>query len=288
MAATVQAIPALSRIESLVREITINAEFFYAADGVRLNLLRAAPSQEVRDSKATVLLIPGWCMPATVWRETMLALAPHHEVLALDPRGQGESEVPASGYHIDQRADDLARCIDRFERVVLVAWSLGALESLHYLYRHGEEKIAGLVLVDSSIGEDPPPAAAVGFREAFRSDRGKAMQSFIRAMFASLRPEPEIASLCERALRMPLEASLALFPSHLPREHWRAIARGVRAPLLYAVTSQFVEQGQNLLAARPGTKIEIFENAGHALFIDEADRFQRMMQEFILETRRDG
>ncbi len=266
----------------------INAEYFLAPDGARLNLLRAGRSQDVCDSKMTVLLVPGWCMPATIWRETMLALAMHHEVIAFDPRGQGESEVPAMGYQIDQRADDLALCIDRFERVILVAWSLGALESLHYLYRHGEAKIAGLVLVDSSVGEDPPSAVATGFREEFRSDRNKAMERFVRAMFVSVRPESEIGSLCENALRMPLEASLALFPSHLPREHWRAIARGVRVPMLYTATLQFAEQARNLMNARPETKVEIFENAGHALFIDEAERFRRVILRFIMESCRAG
>jgi pimeloyl-ACP methyl ester carboxylesterase len=79
---------------------------------------------------------------------------------------------------------------------------------------------------------------------------------------------------------MPLEASLALFPSDVPREHWRGIARALRAPLLYAVTPQFAAQAENLKKARPATQVEIFAEAGHALFVDEPGRFNRLLADF--------
>lgn len=263
----------------------IKSDALLTADGVRLNLLRAGPADGADSSKAVVLLIPGWCMPATIWRETMLALAPNSEVIAIDPRGQGASDIPGSGYHIDQRADDIAQCvahsIDPSAQVVMVGWSLGALEALHYVQRHGEAKLKGLVLVDSSVGEEPAIPAAQGFRDELRSDRRGTIERFVRAMFRSSRPEAEIADLTGQALRLPLEASLALFPSHVPREHWRGIARTLRAPLLYTVTPQFAAQAENLKNARPATSVEIFAEAGHALFVDEPGRFNQLLTEFV-------
>jgi non-heme chloroperoxidase len=252
-----------------------------ASDGVVLNQLRAVCDNPAARPGAVVVLIPGWCMPAAIWRDTMLALAARHEVIALDPRGQGDSEIPVHGYHIDQRADDLARCVNQFDRVVMVAWSLGALEALHYVHRHGEFRLAGLAIVDSSVGEDPAIPAAKAFREELATDRGGAVERFVRAMFHSPRSEADIADLTRSALQMPLEASLALFPRHLPREHWRGLARGLRAPLLYAVTPQFKEQAENLQRARPATRVEIFPDAGHALFLDETARFNALLEGFI-------
>jgi len=267
----------------MAHQSTIKSDALLTTDGVRLNLLQAAPAVHV--SKAVVVLIPGWCMPATIWRETMLALAPGREVIAIDPRGQGDSDIPEHGYHIDQRADDIAQCIAHCigprARIVLVGWSLGALEALHYVRRHGEAKLAGLVLVDSSVGEDPPVPAAQGFRDELRADRRGTMERFVRAMFHSTRPEAQIAHLAALSLRMPLEASLALFPTHLPREHWRGITRTLRAPLLYAVTPQFAAQADNLKKARPATRVEIFAGAGHALFVDEPDNFNRLLAGFV-------
>ena len=51
-------------------------------------------------------------------------------------------------------------------------------------------------------------------------------------------------------------------------------------PLLYVVTPQFAAQARNLKKNRPGTRIEIFERAGHALFIDEPERFNALIGNF--------
>ena len=115
--------------KSLAHAGMIKADCLRTTDGVRLNLLRAGPAGVANPLNAVVVLIPGWCMPAAIWRETILALAPRHDVLAMDPRGQGDSDIPGHGYHIDQRADDIAQCLEPFASVVLVGWSLGALEA---------------------------------------------------------------------------------------------------------------------------------------------------------------
>ena len=41
--------------------------------------------------------------------------------------------------------------------VVVVGWSLGVLDTLAYVHTHGDALIAGLVLVDNSVGEEPAP-----------------------------------------------------------------------------------------------------------------------------------
>lgn len=198
---------------------------------------------------------------------------------ALDPRGQGRSQVAPSGYTADRRTEDIAEFVARYPRVVLVGWSLGALEGLHYIRAHGDTKLAGLVLVDSSVGEPPAPPAS-DFRGALERDRARALDEFVRAMFRTPRSEAEIAQLTADALRLPLAASLALLSYPYPREHWRAAAHAVQAPLLYVVTPQFAEQAQNLKRNRPQTETVVFERAGHALFVDEPERFNALLEEF--------
>ena len=80
---------------------------------------------------------------------------------------------------------------------------------------------------------------------------------------------------------MPLEASIDLLSYPFPREHWRDVARAFRKPLLYVVTPQFAEQAQNLKRNRRGTRIEIFADAGHALFVDEPQRFNALLDDFL-------
>lgn len=66
-----------------------------------------------------------------------------------DRRGHGRSDRPATGYDIDTMADDLAAVIDHFglHEATLVAHSLGSKEAIRYLTRHGDSRIARLVLI---------------------------------------------------------------------------------------------------------------------------------------------
>lgn len=263
----------------------IRSATFTTSDGVRLHVVEATPRGPDGAGAATmpvVALVPGWSMPAHIWQPQLAALGASRHVAALDPRGQGESEIPERGFNIERRAADVREFVARYGRVVLVGWSLGALEALQYVHRYGDAALEALVLIDSSVGEDPPPPATQ-FIEALQQDRRATIETFVREMFSSPRTALEVDPLVDAALRMPLEASLSLFPRGVPREHWRDIARAFSKPLLYVVTEQFAAQAQNLLRNRPGTRIEVFEAAGHALFVDEPDRFNRLLVAFVDE-----
>lgn len=259
--------------------VVISSHFFRTSDGARLHYLQARPSA-TGGTAQVIVLVPGWSMPASLWRAQLRSLGRRHRVIALDPRGQGQSAVPADGFHIDRRADDLHELMSAHDRVVLVGWSLGALEVLQYIHRHGAGKLSALVLVDSSVGEGQAGSPS-RFPEELRRNRRATLTEFVKAIFKTPRSAGEIKSLVDGAMRLPLEASLSLFPSSVPREHWRDTVQGYSGPLLYAVTPQFSEQARQLRSNRPGTRIEMFDKAGHALFVDEAERFNRLLGDFI-------
>ena len=265
----------------------IQSASFVTSDGVRLHVLESCPRDKgaaIRTDRTTVAFVPGWSMPAEIWRAQLAELGAAHCVAALDPRGQGQSDVAAGGYTIERRAEDVGEFVARYSRVVLVGWSLGALEALQYVNRHGTAGVDGLVLVDISVGEDPAPPPANDFFDALKRDRRAAIEDFVRGSFRSPRDAAEIAALTDAALRMPLEASLSLFPRSLPRTHWRGIVRSFPKPMLYAVSDQYAEQAQNLKRHRPETRVAVFEDAGHALFVDEAARFNALLAKFVSET----
>ena len=273
----------------------IRVSGFTTSDGVRLNVLEASPAPGTAgaagEDAPVLAFIPGWSMPASIWQAQLAEFGTRFRVAALDPRGQGDSEVPAHGYSIERRAEDLHEFISRYPKVLIVAWSLGALEALHYLHRHGEASVAGMVIVDSSVGEEPAPARpekGKGFVAELRRDRVQAVEGFMQAIFLRPQPRERIEALRDSALRMPLEASISLFPSKMPRAHWRSATHGFSRPLLYVVTRQFAGQGTNLRKNRRGTKVVLFREAGHALFVDEPERFNRLLDEFADRVMRAG
>jgi len=260
----------------------IRSSFFVTSDGVRLHVLEAGQGEA---GSPVIAFVNGWAMPASLWRTQLATLGTRYRVAALDSRGQGESEIAASGYAIDRRAEDVREFIARYPSVLLVGWSLGALESLQYVQRNGETRLAGLVLVDSSVGEDPAPPPGGSFLADLRRDRRATVEAFVRAVFGPSLSDADLAALTQSALRMPLEASLSVFPSAVPREQWRTITRGFSKPLLYAVTPQFAAQAESLKKQRPATRVEVFASAGHALFVDEPARFASLLRTFITEHK---
>jgi microsomal epoxide hydrolase len=252
---------------------------FQTSDGITLSLLQAG-QQHAQENNLQIAFIPGWSMPASLWQGQLEHLGKTYYVLALDPRGQGQSDIPAGGYTAERRATDLHEFLQPLSHILLVGWSLGALEALQYVQMFGTGRLAGLVLVDSSVGEEPAPPPGGTFKQRLRAEREKMIEEFVRAIFAKPQSEPAIQALIEGAKRMGLEDSLALLSYPFERTHWRQIARGFDKPLLYIVTPQFAEQAANLQKNRPGTHVEVFTGAGHALFVDEPERFNALIDTF--------
>jgi non-heme chloroperoxidase len=254
------------------------------SDGVNLSYLEAG-REYAGKKKLAIALIPGWSMPAVIWRQQVEAFGQNYHTQALDPRGQGESDVPTAGYTAERRAADIREFLQPLSNVLLIGWSLGAIESLQYVHMFGADRLAGLVLVDSSVGEQPAPAPGGTFKQHLREDRDKTLDEFMRAIFAKPRSEAETSELVRAAKKMALEDSLALLEYPFERIHWRRITRAFKKPLLYAVTPQFEAQAGNLKKNRPGTQVEPFKQAGHALFADEPERFNALIEKFAKQLK---
>jgi len=252
---------------------------FQTSDGVTLSVLETG--REHAGRAITIACVPGWSMPASLWQRQLEDFGRLYHTLALDPRGQGESQVPSFGYTAERRATDLNEFLQPRSNVVLIGWSLGALESLQYVDMFGSRRLAGLILVDSSVGEEPPPPPSGLFKKRLRENRGETLTEFVQAIFRKPRPEPEIDALVRGAERMKLEDSLALLSYPFERSHWKRIVHEFDRPLLYVVTPQFEQQAHNLRKNRPATQIEVFKGAGHALFVDEPQRFNALILSFV-------
>ena len=249
------------------------------SDDVELSVLEAG-REHAGSEKLKIVMVPGWSMPASIWQHQLDAFGRSYHTLAIDPRGQGKSQVPADGFTAERRASDIKELLDPLNNVLLIGWSLGAIESLQYVYMYGPGRLAGMVLVDSSVGEEPAPPPGDTFLQALREDRDKSLDGFVRAIFKTARSDAEVAAMVEEAKRMSVDQSIALLSYPFPRTHWKDIAHAFTKPLLYVVTPQFAEQAANLQKHRPGTEVEVFTEAGHTLFVDEPERFNALIRKF--------
>ncbi len=258
------------------------SRFLTTSDGVRLHYLDAGRGR-------AVLFVPGWSMPAFIWQPQIAALSPRWRTVAMDPRSQGRSQVARSGHEPTRRGRDIGEMIERLgaERVVLVGWSLGVLDSLAYLQSQGDRRIAGLVLVDNSIGEGtPPPPRPSTFFASLRRNREAHLRAFVSGMYATPQQPAYLDSVTRATLHTPLEAQIQLLSYPRPREYWRDAVYSTRRPVLYAVRPRFAEQASALQRSHADATIAIFEDAGHALFVDRAERFNALLEDFCMRKAR--
>ena len=256
---------------------TAQDRFFTTSDKVRLHYIEAGRGR-------TVVLVPGWSMPAWIFERQIADLARTYRVIAFDPRGQGDSEIPAVGYDPARRGQDIAELLTAIgpESAVIVAWSLGVLDTLAYVHTHGDTKIAGLVLVDNSVGEDPPPAPpAHPTRPGPRLPRDVMMRNFVRGMFHHPPPQPWLDRLTATTLRLPLPAANALLAYPVPRTYWKEALYATTRPILYLVRPKFAGQAGNVAAHHRTAETAVWQDVGHALFVDQASRFNALLRDFI-------
>ena len=89
------------------------------------------------------------------------------------------------------------------------------------------------------------------------------------------------ARLTEQALRMSVDDERRLRAYDAPRTYWRDAVHSTESPVLYVVRPNFREQGDILVRTHPNARMEVFETAGHALFVDEPDRFNALLIDFL-------
>lgn len=253
---------------------------FTTSDGVQLHYLEAG-------SGPAIVFVPGWTMPAEIWSEQIQEFSKRYRVVALDPRSQGRSEKVTEGHYPERRARDVYELVQQLglEPAVLVGWSLGVPELLTYVDQFGTESIESLVLVDGFIGADHDPAAPNPLRGMLRAvhvDRKAHAAAFVRSMFRSARSEEYLIWLTDASLETPTNTAFVLL-GHLMVSNgdWRGALEKVDRPLLYIVTAQLAGQAEMVKARLPEAQVEVFERAGHALFIDEAERFNRLLEAFL-------
>ncbi|MDE8349828.1 MAG: alpha/beta hydrolase [Acidocella sp.] len=251
--------------------------YFTTSDNVRLHYDEAGPK-----SAPTIILVPGWTIPAWIFAPQIHAFAAHYHVIAFDPRAQGASQIAPNGYNQDRRGQDIAELITHLgaSKVIIIGWSLGVLDTLAYIHTSGDSRIAALVLVDNSVGENPPPAPSSQHHH-YPTEHTAFMRAFIPGMFQTHQAPAYLNRLINACLRVPANDARLLLAYPVPRTYWREALFSTSVPVLYIVRPHLTGQAQNLALDRPNSQTALFPKAGHALFVDEPAKFNALVINFI-------
>jgi pimeloyl-ACP methyl ester carboxylesterase len=255
----------------------------------------------------TILLIHGMAGSSRTWRAVMPTLAQHYQVLAPDLVGHGSSEKPPGDYSLGAFASGLRDLMDVLDvdRATVVGQSLGGGVAMQFAYQF-PERCTRLVLVSSGgLGREVSwmlralslPGSELVLpvvAPAFVRERGNAISVWLR----------DHGVKSQRAAEM-WQAYISLSQP----ENRRAFLRTLRAVVdpggqavdasdrLYLTESMptLIIWGDNdkiipvahahtAHAALPGSRLEIFEGAGHFPQVEAPEQFVDVVVDFIEST----
>ena len=256
------------------------SKFVTTSDGVRIHCLEkgAGPS---------ILFVPGWTMPAEIWEPQIVYFSKKCRVVAMDPRSQGRSSNSAEGNYPTMRARDIKAVVDQLKLapVLLVGWSLGVPEVIAYADQFGTDTLKGLVLVDGRAGDDFVLERTPGFLrlvDAYQRDRVAVTSEFVRSMYKTPQTEAYLSRITASALRTPTNTAVTLLMGLLTADFRPALAK-IDKPTLICTAGHAADHAMKLEMQKQiaGAKLETFDQAGHALFVDEPERFNKLVDELL-------
>ncbi|MFF2523013.1 alpha/beta fold hydrolase [Streptomyces liangshanensis] len=113
-----------------------------------------------------LLLLAGWPQTWYAWRLLMPALARHHQVVAVDPRGVGLSDKPVDGYDTGTLAADMVALMAALghERFAMVGHDIGMWTGYALAADH-PDRLDRLVVAEAAIPGLSPSPPLFGNRE---------------------------------------------------------------------------------------------------------------------------
>jgi len=255
------------------------SDFFKTSDGVRIHYLEAG-------SGRPIVFIPGWTMPAWIWQKQIDEFSKKYRVIVIDPRSQGESDKPAYGHLPETRSRDYRELVDHLalKKPLLVGWSMACGELIKYAEQFGDDNVGGFVLVDGYVTEKPSDlfAGISGWMNMLQSDRQKQADGFIRSMFKKPQSEEYLKRLADTSTQVPADtAALLIYNMIAVKDFAPGLARMDRPVMfMYQPDSQAsADYLKSKLADK--LRLEKFEGDGHALFVDDPEKFNRVLEEFV-------
>jgi pimeloyl-ACP methyl ester carboxylesterase len=240
-----------------------------------------------------VLFIHGYPLNGRMWSPQLQGLGDHARLIAPDLRGHGDSDVASGPYAMSALADDCAALLDSLEvagPVVVCGLSMGGYATFAFYRRH-RARVAGLILAATRAGADSPEGKAARDRAAAQAE-AEGPESIVAAMLPKMMAPAtyeENPALVERVRSImaatSLEGILGDLQGMRDRPNSTDMLTEIEVPTLvvHGADDQILPQSEaeSMAAAIPGAKLEILPGAGHLLNLEQPERFNRAVREFL-------
>ena len=265
------------------RPDTLRFDTIRLATGVRYHYAEQGPT----DGEPMILL-HGYSDSWFSWTRVLPLFPPTWRAYALDQRGQGDSDRPATGYGMADIAADVLAFMDAkgIRRATIVGHSTGGMVA-QQVARLAPERVSRLVLV-ATAGNIREINGAAEFEQAVMALADPVPEAFAREFQLSTIHRPLPAEFVDRTVTESLK---------LPAHVWHGMMRGmletppatlvgVPFPTLLLWGDRdavFPRAAQDGLQARiPAARLIVFPETGHAVHWEQPERFVEELRGFVV------
>jgi non-heme chloroperoxidase len=255
--------------------------YFTTSDRVRLRYTDTGRGR-------AMVFVPGWTMSGEIWEPQLKAFRTRYRTIALDPRAQGGSEMTGDGLYLGRRGRDIGELLEHLNLsdVILVGWSMGVREVLTHVGTSGTARIAGLVFVEGNLWPQGTLEAQVTSIRQMQADRPGFTRDFVKRMYEQPQTDAYLNKVTEMSMKTPTDAAAILMLANAfgADADMRPLFSKIDKPVLFVGVPSKKPQGDALKAVVPAARIEYVAGAGHALFVDQAEKFNAMLEAFAREV----
>jgi pimeloyl-ACP methyl ester carboxylesterase len=247
----------------------------------------------------TIILIHGGSASSRYYRKQVPELSKRYKVVTYDLRGHGASEIPDHGYNLRRMGQDLKNLIDFLQpgNVYIIGWSLGTAIMFSYIEQFGQDRLGGLIVVDMTAKVLTDENCKLGLYGNFTIEDSLNAIISINEGWDKLVPDLASAFFCdidkckddfEWVVNEELKNSESIMVriwTQFPTIDQRHMLHQISVPTLitYGGAEKLYkkESSEYLHQSIRDSRLLRFENASHALFLEQADQFNKAVSEFI-------
>jgi microsomal epoxide hydrolase len=244
------------------------------------------------EAQPVLVFIPGWSTGADIWHHQIDAFAKTHRIIAFDPRSQGESTKATSGNTPETRAQDLHALLQRLgvRHPVLIGWSQAVQDIAAYVEQYGTKDLAGIVLVDAAVSDGAdgmaarPQETAAQFKmfAVYQAHQREYLAGMMRAIISKPPSDEVIEQLVSTGMKTPPDIGVAMLIADMFGVNRTPALKKIDCPTLIIASAKSGELARQQAAANqiPHARFEKVDDAAHAVFVDQPDRFDELIKTF--------
>ncbi|MEU3461919.1 alpha/beta hydrolase [Streptomyces sp. NPDC006733] len=259
-----------------------------------------------------ILLIHGIGDSSATWADLIPGLARHHTVIAPDLLGHGDSDKPRADYSVAAYANGMRDLLGVLgvDRVTLVGHSFGGGVAMQFAYQFPERTERLVLVATGGVGREVNPvlrAVSLPGADLLLSLLKLPTVGLQTRVFVHLmklldtdlgQDAPDLINLVDA---LPDATSRSAFIRTLRAVvDWRGqvvtlldrcyLVRGMPTLLLWGTRDSVLPvcHAHDAHTAMPGSRLEIFEGAGHFPFHTDPIRFLSLVENFIASTEPAG